>query len=513
MANNFSSILSSDHLAIETLSELLDGQVDQTANSLYANASIISIGNSSVYTYITPYDFTTSKVTIGTASSNVVIDPLSINLNYAGLNTSITPFNSTFSGLISAQGGLYVAGEIYLGRAIYANGVSGTVYIASDGKMGIGTTSPANKVHIVGPSLTQNSETTYGLWVSNTVTPSKALVLGYDTTNDAAQINAVHQGVAWKNILMQTNAGSVGIGTTSPSSYYSNKLVVGVSTEDGITIAGTGENYLMFADGTSGLDRYRGFIGYSHTINRLRFGTDAVERVCIISDGNVGINTPTPTAKLQVSGSTNVVNIIGSGSVASSSLFSVDGNSGRLFEITDDLSDSIFSANTIAGLPAIEAFSDYTVTLGQYSSAGSTLRVSGSNVLIYTGSLAVGNIVPSTTRGRIDATNDIVAYSTSDKRFKINVTEIANAIGKINEIRGVEFDWLTNPEYHGNQGHDVGVIAQELEKVLPEVVTTRESGYKAVKYEKIIPLLIEGIKEQQKQIENLQKQIDYLSNK
>ena len=57
------------------------------------------------------------------------------------------------------------------------------------------------------------------------------------------------------------------------------------------------------------------------------------------------------------------------------------------------------------------------------------------------------------------------------------------------------------------EGQDVGVIAQEIEKVLPEVVETRETGYKAVKYEKIVPLLIESIKEQQKQIEELKKLI------
>ena len=81
---------------------------------------------------------------------------------------------------------------------------------------------------------------------------------------------------------------------------------------------------------------------------------------------------------------------------------------------------------------------------------------------------------------------------------------------RLNKINGVEFDWIDGKdEYgnsvHGNTGHDVGVIAQEIEKVLPEVVTTRDNGYKAVKYEKIVPLLIEAIKEQQKQIDELRK--------
>ncbi len=57
---------------------------------------------------------------------------------------------------------------------------------------------------------------------------------------------------------------------------------------------------------------------------------------------------------------------------------------------------------------------------------------------------------------------------------------------------------------HENEGHDIGVIAQEIEKVLPEVVTTRDNGYKAVKYEKIIALLIESNKELLKRVEALE---------
>ena len=56
------------------------------------------------------------------------------------------------------------------------------------------------------------------------------------------------------------------------------------------------------------------------------------------------------------------------------------------------------------------------------------------------------------------------------------------------------------------------MIAQEVEKVLPEVVATRDSGYKAVKYEKMMPLFIEAIKEQQEQIEKLKQQIEEIKN-
>ena len=58
----------------------------------------------------------------------------------------------------------------------------------------------------------------------------------------------------------------------------------------------------------------------------------------------------------------------------------------------------------------------------------------------------------------------------------------------------------------------MGVIAQEIEEVLPEIVVTRENGYKAVRYEKIVPLLIETIKEQQKQINKLNDRFEKLEN-
>jgi hypothetical protein len=141
-------------------------------------------------------------------------------------------------------------------------------------------------------------------------------------------------------------------------------------------------------------------------------------------------------------------------------------------------------------------------------STGSVFQYSSTQIQLTGSSLAVGNIVPSATAGRIDASNDIVSFSTSDQRFKINVKPIENALFKVKQINGVEFDWLENPIHHGNKGHDIGVIAQEIEQVLPEVVTTRDSGYKAVKYDKIVALLIQAIKEQQVEINELKAKIN-----
>jgi hypothetical protein len=108
--------------------------------------------------------------------------------------------------------------------------------------------------------------------------------------------------------------------------------------------------------------------------------------------------------------------------------------------------------------------------------------------------------------GNARATADVIAYYSSDKRLKDNLKPISNSLEKLQKLTGYEFDW--NEKQDTYEGHDVGVVAQEVEEVLPEVVATRDSGYKAVKYEKMIPLLIEAIKEQQQQINKLEEKLN-----
>jgi len=142
-----------------------------------------------------------------------------------------------------------------------------------------------------------------------------------------------------------------------------------------------------------------------------------------------------------------------------------------------------------------------TIAIGQAVATSSNVQFN---------SLGVG-MAASATAGRIDATNDIVAYSSSDIRFKENIKAIENPIEKIRKISGNTYDWKAeNKIEHGYEGNDVGVIAQEIEAVLPQLVQTRDNGYKAVKYDKLVALLIEGIKEQQTQIENLSIEIENL---
>lgn len=167
----------------------------------------------------------------------------------------------------------------------------------------------------------------------------------------------------------------------------------------------------------------------------------------------------------------------------------VNSNSG----VWQSASTSLQALTPIAWSSPIAANITYTQT-----SAGSpsTSVKAGINILnnAVVG-LAVQGVNSTTTSlsviGGIAATGDIIAYVTSDERLKTNVSTISNALDIIDSINGVEFDWNCN----WRSGSDVGVIAQQVEKVFPRVVVDREDGYKAVNYEKLVPLLIQCIKE------------------
>jgi hypothetical protein len=116
-----------------------------------------------------------------------------------------------------------------------------------------------------------------------------------------------------------------------------------------------------------------------------------------------------------------------------------------------------------------------------------------------------GNIYAS---GTITAVGDIIGYSTSDERLKDNIAVIDNAIDKISKLRGVTFSWTENAgEMYGLEGDDMGLIAQEVQSVAPLAVQERESGYLAVRYEKIIGLLVAGMNEQEIRIKELENKL------
>jgi hypothetical protein len=140
--------------------------------------------------------------------------------------------------------------------------------------------------------------------------------------------------------------------------------------------------------------------------------------------------------------------------------------------------------------------------------AGAFDQVQLNKKVLVSGAALGVNVAASATAGRIDASNDIVAYSSSDERLKHNITPIENALDKVKSLTGVEFDW--KPEYkhaHGHEGHDTGIIAQQVQEVIPSAVRTNDTGFLAVRYEKLIGLLIEANKELAARVEELEKKL------
>ena len=160
------------------------------------------------------------------------------------------------------------------------------------------------------------------------------------------------------------------------------------------------------------------------------------------------------------------------------------------------------TGNVVIGLRGSNTSSKFAVISGKgdyysnttYDHTAFSVDSSGSFMFNGTGQIT----------GSLEVKGDVTAFYSSDERLKDNIQPIESPLEKIFKINGVSFDWN---EKSDKKGHDVGVIAQEIEKVLPELVVERDSGYKAVRYEKIVALLIEAIKQQQLQIDELKSKI------
>ena len=131
------------------------------------------------------------------------------------------------------------------------------------------------------------------------------------------------------------------------------------------------------------------------------------------------------------------------------------------------------------------------------------------------GNVGIGTTAPTT---KLYVNGEITANSiagTSDIRFKTNIRPVTNALNKVKALRGVYFNWNKKafPEKEFGEGDELGFIAQEVEQIVPEIVSkdkTKEA-YRSVKYDKLVALLVEAIKEQQKQIDSLNIKVNKLS--
>jgi len=404
---------------------------------------------------------------------------------------------------------------------LFFNNAAGSsrLVILDNGSVGIGTTSPSDgdltigtpRLHVAvgGTSGTYNLAARFQSTTTDADNTGTSILINSlndrgllikagrkDGDREVAYFDVVTSIGNTTNMLTMGKFGSaynVGIGTATPS----QKLTVAGT----IMSTATSNPTLILQDTTHSDITIKGDSG-TFSVSNANVG----QNITMIYNGSVGIGTTTPSAKLHVTGGYLKLEGVGCG------IQMPDTSGNPLLAITTD-------QNTFAGCNIVNAWgnsSNTGVGVGTTRSDGTAFQVktgvtlsgglatnSGTQRLIVYGSggtkltksLGVGTSNPSNTTGRIDASNDIVAYSSSDIRLKDNIKSIDKALDKVNKIQGIEFDWIEKEEVHGNSGHDVGVIAQEIEKVLPEVVDTRDNGYKAVKYEKLVPLLIEAIKD------------------
>jgi len=153
--------------------------------------------------------------------------------------------------------------------------------------------------------------------------------------------------------------------------------------------------------------------------------------------------------------------------------------------------------------PAAGGVSSITGTASQITASAST----GAVTLSLPSSVTISSIF---TAGTIRSTGDITAFYSSDARLKENVVPIANALDLVHKIRGVRYDWTEAAieRKGGEDGYftrkqDIGVIAQEVEAVFPEIVGTDADGFKGVKYERLVAVLLEAVKELKAEVDAL----------
>ena len=176
------------------------------------------------------------------------------------------------------------------------------------------------------------------------------------------------------------------------------------------------------------------------------------------------------------------------------------------------------TSTTIAGLTSVTSTTfvgDLTGNVtGNASGTAATVTTAAQPAITSVGTLTTLTVSGATATGAltvtgaVTATGDITAFFTSDKRHKNNIQTIPNALEKVTKLNGVTWEWNDDVNEVTKSTPKTGLIAQEVQEVLPEVVKTRDDGFLALDYSKMMGLMVEAIKEQQQQIEKLRMDLD-----
>ena len=456
LASDLTSISSSIDIRITDTSSSIDTRIDSVSSSLAAD---ITANSSSI----------DSKLSDVSASIDTRIDLVSSSItNDYLLNTT-----DTFTGTLTVSGDVTVTGGVTAQTFKTELVTSSIIYESGSTKFG----DSADDVH----QRTGSFEVLGDLVVTGDITgnitgsaASASYVLGANVDGEVA--NAATASYVL-NAISSSFATSVEISEdTDPNNYdvlYRNLGGV-ISTDTAGDFA--------YNPSTNTL-----------TVDFITGNAATATTASYISAGNVDGTVANATT------ASHALNTV-------TASYALNGGSG-LLEVSGDTTPQLggnldLNSFKISGSGDIEAVSGSFS--GPLESSGS-LMVSGT--FDSTGDATFGNNLYIT--GSVYVQNDVIAYDTSDERLKDNIQIIPSAVDKVQSLRGVSFDWSEQSNF---KGHDIGVIAQDVEKVLPELVVDRNTGFKAVKYDKIVAVLIEAIKEQQTQIDELRHIIDSQRN-
>jgi hypothetical protein len=315
---------------------------------------------------------------------------------------------------------------------------------------------------------------------------------------------------------------NVGIGTSSINNPFSANTAaqIGDITEVSslLTLAGTTQGSIYFADSTSGADRYAGYIDYNHSGNYMAFGGkgNGSEMVRIDSSGNVGIGTTSPSS--YYSGADNLVVSQSSGE-GGITIVTANNTYGNLYFADGTSGADAYRGGIIYGHSAnnmnfytngnerirINSSGHFLVGVTSYSGSTEGVKIENNGLYIGKSTTAIQHCArfenPNGEVGSIKTTGTSTQFNTSsDARLK-DVTGSARGLEVINALNPVAFNWTTDGK------SDEGLLAQEVQEIVPNAVSGSEEEYYQMDYSKLVTHLVAGMKEQQTLIEQLQAEV------
>ena len=403
------------------------------------------------------------------------LDNTAVSAGSYGSATAIPTFTVDAQGRLTAASSVTV--DTYSGWSQAAD--TGTTKAVSEGTTmtiaggeGIDTSIAGSTVTVAGELATTSNK---GIASFNST----------DFSVSSGIVSLVHEHIEDIVGNMLTGAGATTV------SYNDSNGLVSISSTDTNTDTNTTDWRVQNSGGTqqfavSAAEGVR-FAGSGAT----SVSFDAATQKITISSTDT--NTDTNTTNFNIRAHANAAENISAGETITfngAGATSVT-RSGNTFTIssTDTNTDTNTVTNNLAGtgVSVSSATGNSTISIGQSVATNATV-----------------------TFGEVRSSGDIIAYYSSDLALKENISPIDNALNKVMSLGGYNFDWKDShlEDRGGVDGKfvkkkDIGIIAQEVQKVLPEAVGKREDGTLGVRYEQIVPLLIESIKELKSEIESL----------